>query len=365
MALLITTLSGCTKDAPTTPDTTPKKYAVKGTVTPKTAEAVDGVTITMGTRTATTTATGAYSFSDVDTGSYVVTPSKAGITFTPATKSIKVSTADVTGVDFVATGAVTPTHIVPEMIAIEPGTFMMGGKASQPSGDNAKPQHQVMLTRAYSIGKTEVTQAQYMSVMGSNPSIHKGDSLPVGSMSPIDAMQYCNTLSTLEGLTPCYTISGLTVTWNPDANGFRLPTEAEWEYAARAGTTDNTYNGVNDGRYPNAVLEPIAWFSRNSAISPPYDGTTSRPQIVATKMPNAWGLFDVLGNAEEWTYGSLTTYTTDAQTDPGRTTSPLSESVLRGSSYRQPATEIMIPTRVGAQLNAWFDSAGLRVARNR
>ena len=207
IALLITTLSGCTKDTPTTPDTTPKKYAVKGTVTPKAAEAVDGVTITMGTRTATTTATGTYSFSDVDTGSYVVTPSKAGITFTPATKSIKVSTADVTGVDFVATGAVTPTHIVPEMIAIEPGTFMMGEPDGQPGGIGSTPKHQVTISKPFWIGKTEITQAQFESVMGTNPSKWVGDNNPVEKVTGIDAMTYCNELSKKEGLVPCYTIS--------------------------------------------------------------------------------------------------------------------------------------------------------------
>ncbi len=364
LATLLTVLSGCTKDAPTTPDTTPKKYAVKGTVTPKAAEAVDGVAITMGTRTATTTATGTYSFSDVDTGSYVLTPSKAGITFTPATKSIKVSTADVTGVDFVATGAVIPTHIVPEMIAIEPGTFMLGSKGTQPGGDASLPQHSVTLTQGFWIGKTEITQAQYASVIGSNPAHWVGESNPVENVSAFDAMAYCNELSKKEGLKPCYTINGTTFTWDRTANGYRLPTNAEWEYAARAGTTDNTYAGLNNGKNPNPMVDSIAWYMYNTQPGPPYDGSTASTRPVGLKKPNAWGLYDVLGNLSELVYGNRSPYTAESKVDPIDTPSE-NDIIVRGGCCKNKSDGILITERIDGSMTQRGNSFGFRIARNR
>jgi len=361
---MLGTLPGCTKDAPTTPDPTPKKYAVKGTVTPKASEVVDGIAIAMGTRTATTSSTGAYSFNDVDTGSYVVTPTKTGFTFAPNSKNVRVTASDVTDVDFVATGAVLPTHLVPEMIAIEPGTFMMGGVTGQPSGENARPQHQVTITKGYFIGKTEVTQKQYMSVTGKNPSFHKGDSVPVHGTSALEAMDYCNKLSLLEGLNPCYVISDTVFSWDRNANGYRLPTDAEWEYAARAGTTDNTYDGAIDGRNPSVVLDRIAWYVYNASSGPPYDGSKAKPKAVGLKKSNAWGLFDVLGNVRELTYGRIEKYSTDPLTDPISDPS-VDNIILRGSFFRIDASGITITIRELYHMNLADDSVGFRIARNR
>ena len=361
---MLGTLPGCTKDAPTTPDPTPKKYAVKGTVTPKASEVVDGIAIAMGTRTATTSSTGAYSFNDVDTGSYVVTPTKTGFTFAPSSKNVTVTAADVTAVDFVATGAVAPTHIVPEMIAIEPGTFMMGETKGQPSGIGSKPQHQVTITKGFLIGKFEITQAQYVSVMGLNPSKWIGDSNPVEKVTGIDAMIYCNELSKKEGLTPCYEISGKNASWDRAANGYRLPTEAEWEYAARAGTTDNTYAGFNNGKDPSSKVDSISWYMYNTQPGPPYDGKTASSRPVGLKRPNAWGLFDVLGNVLERVYGSGRNYTTAPEVDP--VYEPTSDnSMVRGGSFRGKSSDILISERLSGKIDLVSDLLGLRIARNR
>lgn len=119
---------------------------------------------------------------------------------------------------------------------IKGGTFQMGSPASEPERSSDEIQHSVTVGNFY-MSKTEISQKEYQEIMGDNPSAAKGDDLPVTNVTWYDAVQYCNELSQKEGLTPCYTVSGTTVTWDKAANGYRLPTEAEWEYAARANTT--------------------------------------------------------------------------------------------------------------------------------
>ncbi|GHV82073.1 hypothetical protein AGMMS49991_06310 [Spirochaetia bacterium] len=128
--------------------------------------------------------------------------------------------------------------IVPDgFILIKGGSFVMGSSISKAYlHDSEGPLHNVIVSEFY-LGKHEVTQAEYRDVMGKNPSNFTGTEFPVESVSWFDAVDYCNRRSLKEGLTPAYTINGKNVTWNRDANGYRLPTEAEWEYACRAGTT--------------------------------------------------------------------------------------------------------------------------------
>jgi formylglycine-generating enzyme required for sulfatase activity len=197
-------------------------------------------------------------------------------------------------------------------VRIEPGSFTMGSPGSEEGRDNDEAQHAVTLTRGFCLMATEVTQGQWRSVMGSNPSgfASCGASCPVEQVSWDDAVAYANRKSQAEGLQPCYegsTFVGVGCT------GYRLPTEAEWEYAARAGTT-----GARHGS-----LDAVAWHVGNS-------GGTTHP--VGQKQANAWGLYDMLGNVWEWTSDWYGSYPGGAVTDPvGASTG--SNRVLRGGSW--------------------------------
>ncbi len=169
-----------------------------------------------------------------------------------------------------------------DLVLVEGGTFQMG---SDSGDEDEKPVHAVTLSSFY-MGKYEVTQAQWQAVMGSNPSNFKGDNLPVEQVSWYDAVEFCNKLSLKEGLTPCYSGSGTSITCDFTANGYRLPTEAEWEYAARGGNSSRnfTYSGSND-------LGAVGWFADNA-------GSHTHP--AGQKLSNELGLYDMSGNVYEW-----------------------------------------------------------------
>jgi formylglycine-generating enzyme required for sulfatase activity len=225
------------------------------------------------------------------------------------------------------------------MVRINGGTFAMGSPPSEPQRETNETQHQVTVNSFY-MGKYQVTQKEYQEVMGTNPSGFKGDNLPVENVSWYDAVEYCNALSRKEGLTPAYTIDKSrsdsnnksesdtlrwAVTWNRNANGYRLPTEAEWEYACRAGTTTpfNTGNNITtgnanyDGNYPY----------NNNAKGTYREKTTA----VGSCAPNQWGLYDMHGNVFEWCWDWYGSYASGAQTDPMGASSG-SNLVLRGGS---------------------------------
>jgi formylglycine-generating enzyme required for sulfatase activity len=147
-----------------------------------------------------------------------------------------------------------------KFVLIEPGTFLMG--AGTPFTWD-QPTHKVTLTKGFYMQVTEVTQAQWQAVMGSNPSQFKGPTLPVGQVSWDDAQEFLKKLNAVE-----------------KSAKYRLPTEAEWEYAARAGQT---------GEPPN--LDAVAWYGENS---------DKQTHPVGQKQPNGWGLYDMLGNVAEW-----------------------------------------------------------------
>ena len=201
-------------------------------------------------------------------------------------------------------GSTPPITNTQGMVKINGGTFSMGSPESEEWRGNDETKHIVTVSDFY-ISPYEVTQAEYASVMGSNPSNFKGDNLPVESISWYDAIAYCNAKSEKEGLTPVYTIDGESVTWNREADGYRLPTEAEWEYACRAGTytpfntekvpgadTCNFY-----GHYPYGIEDN--YFNQEELETKPgqYRQTTV---AVNSFSPNKWGLYNMHGNFGEW-----------------------------------------------------------------
>ncbi|MFB3789670.1 MAG: formylglycine-generating enzyme family protein [bacterium] len=182
-----------------------------------------------------------------------------------------------------------------EMVLIPAGTFMMGSPADERGRtDSEWPLHQVVLTKDFYIGRYEVTQAQYQAIMNSNPSYFSGKpNNPVEQVTWYDCAAFCNRLSERKGLTTVYNEFTWTTNWN--ANGYRLPTEAEWEYACRAGTTTRFSHGdvleCDDGCGSCAIHDQYMWWCGNAGI---------QLHEMGLKLPNPWGLYDMHGNVWEW-----------------------------------------------------------------
>ncbi|MBP3828727.1 MAG: SUMF1/EgtB/PvdO family nonheme iron enzyme [Bacteroidaceae bacterium] len=236
--------------------------------------------------------------------------------------SIQVSVAQVVyGYEVFTVNDVTFT-----MIKVEGGMFQMGGDGES----EGKPIHQVTLTNDYYIGETEVTQELWTAVMGSNPSnFTSSNKLPVEMVSWDDCQTFITKLNMLTGKT------------------FRLPTEAEWEFAARGGNASQgyTYSGSNN-------LDEVAWNSGNSS---------SKTHEVATKAPNELGLYDMSGNVREWCQDWYGSYSSDEQTNP---TGPTSGSyrVIRGGSWSSRDVNCRVANRSGGTPSDRDRSFGLRLA---
>jgi formylglycine-generating enzyme required for sulfatase activity len=207
----------------------------------------------------------------------------------------------------------TPTGL--EMVLVPAGEFLMG----DPSGEtDEQPAHRVHVSACY-LDTREVTQKAYESLMEKNPSKFKGPDRPVEQVDWYHAALYCNMRSLKEGLKPCYDAQTLACDFT--ANGYRLPTEAEWEYACRAGRQTQYSGGDDPGQ-----LRSCAWFKGNA------DQTT---HPVGRKTPNAWGLYDLHGNVAEWCHDlySETYYQKSEPRDP-RGPASGDKRVLRGGSWR-------------------------------
>ena len=187
-----------------------------------------------------------------------------------------------------------------DMIWIEPGTFIMGSPEDELGRNEDETPHQVKLTQGYWLGKYEVTQAQYEAVMGTNPSYFKGADLPVENVNWFDAKEFCAKLTAIEREAGRL----------PEGYEYTLPTEAQWEYACRAGTTTALNNGRNLSDPDNWVcpeIDEVAWYGGNS-------NNTHHP--VGQKKPNAWRLYDMHGNVEEWCLDWHGDYPSSPVTDP-------------------------------------------------
>ena len=220
-----------------------------------------------------------------------------------------------------ATDPDNPPSSLIDMITIPGGTARMGdirGSANQP---DELPVHQVNL-KPFMISRHEVTQELYLQVMGKNPSYSTGSlDLPVENVTWYEVVEFCNALSALDGLTACYSgVAEKQVTCDFNANGYRLPTEAEWEYACRAGSETDYWSGSTD-----EDLNRVAWHAGNS------EGNT---HPVGGKEANGFGLYDMHGNVAEWCWDwyDPAYYATSPASDPeGPATGE--EKVQRGGSY--------------------------------
>jgi formylglycine-generating enzyme required for sulfatase activity len=265
---------------------------------------------------------------------------------------------------------------IPEMILVKGGTFIMGSPPEESNSfHDERPQYEVTLTDFY-MGKYQITQKEWKEVMENSPGNFSGDELPVEKVSWYDALVFCNKLSMKKGLHPAYSIAGSTdpadwgaapvypaanAAWDAveivkGANGYRLPTEAQWEYACRAGTTTPFNTGENvtadqanyDGRYPYRKFPQGVY---RQATTP-----------VGSFDPNAWGLYDMHGNVWEWCWDWHGSYAGHAQTDPhGAVTG--SYRVARGGSWNNNGRFLRSASR-GSSAPAFRDTIiGLRIVR--
>ena len=259
----------------------------------------------------------------------------------------------------------------PVFARIESGTFEMGSHAGENGRSDNETQHVVTIGRSFEIQTTEVTQGQWLDLMGSNPSFFAdcGDDCPVENISWWDALAFLNLMSAGAGFEQCYEVSGCIGSYGVDfrcekvvfkgldCTGYRLPTEAEWEFAARGKTSSPFYSGGMvapecEPRDPN--LEQIAWYCGNS-------GRTTHP--VGSKLPNRHGLSDMLGNVREWVWDwNFGDYTGEEERDPlgppkgaGRT--------YRGGGWMNYARDCRVGARGYQEPDRRADSVGVRPVR--
>ncbi len=257
-------------------------------------------------------------------------------------------------------GATAPGDLgalVPRFVTVAAGRFVMGSPPTEPESKQNEGQHRVRLTRPFELAVTEVTQALWEAVMDDNPAYFTGCSdCPVDGVSWFDALTFCNRLSLRQGLTPVYSSNGDQVVWTDGADGYRLPTEAEWEYACRAGTSTAFHTG--------ACLDPaLANYDGYRPLGDcPAGLNRGEPVAVGTLPANAWGLHDMHGNLAEWCWDRYGAYPAGEIRDPrGPDAGPM--RIVRGGCWENAGHRCRSANRQVMPPDRRLDMIGLRLAR--
>ncbi len=242
-----------------------------------------------------------------------------------------------------------------DWVRVPAGSYVRGCTPGQADlcHKSERPAHEVTVSYDLWVGRTEVTQGQYKAVMGDTPHTFEGcgADCPVETVSWFDAVRFANALSEKEGLEACYVVDGTTVSWPKGAAcmGYRLPTEAEWEHAARGGQ-DLPYGHT-------ASVDEAGWTVSNAG---------GRPHPAATLAPNAYGIHDMVGNVWEWTWDWKGKYSKKSVTDPTGPDAPSKKEprrMLRGGSWAMFTSVATVATRNSHAPNRADPNTGIRLVR--
>lgn len=226
-----------------------------------------------------------------------------------------------------------------EFVRIPAGSFIMGSPENEEGRDSDEKQVQVTLS-AFHLGKTEVTQRQWKQVMGTNPSKFKDDDFPVDSVSWHDAMEFCKALTEWGHRSEAI----------PPTMKFTLPTEAQWEYACRAGTTTRFHSGDSE-----------IFLAQYEHFSGKHRGNLDSPAPVASYLPNPWGLYDMHGNVMEWCLDSYDMFLLGG-INPCRTNPRVLKPVVRGGCWNKNIRSCRSACRFGTEPDSAGELGGFRVA---
>jgi formylglycine-generating enzyme len=236
--------------------------------------------------------------------------------------------------------------MMPAFVRLEPGTVRMGSPKTELGRGADEVQRDAEIRLAYGLATTEVTVEQYVAVMGDNPAATCGgkakgqERFPVWCVSWNDAVEFCNRFSEMIGMQAAYRVEDGVTVWDRSANGFRLPTEVEWEFAARAGSA--TIHAGSDN------VDLVGWHAGN---------TKGKPSAVAGLRPNKLGFFDLSGNLAEWTWDAYATKPKDVADDGA-------ERTLRGGSFGDEAARLRVAARDKGLAYLVAEHVGFRLARS-